>query len=336
MRIKKILRSRLPERFAGKVPPLLIEVAIGIALPVAFLLIRMALLPWMGTDAPFALVFVAVVGAAVLAGWRSGLLALLVGQLLVWFFIMPVRWSFVIGAPALAGALVLSTVAQGLILLIIALYQREVAVASSRRETQLGLLEKALREIDHRTSNNYQTVLALVLAQSKSAQAPEAKEALLQVADRIRAIAAASTRLAVASQGLQEVRIGEHLDDLCKEIERGLSRDGVSLDCEFEDMVLSADQTVSVSILINELVTNALKHAFPDGRAGTIQVGLKRVGGGIDLTVEDNGVGLDASGGSRGTGLGKRLIDTFVKQLDGKHLASSNENGTRHRIRIPA
>lgn len=334
-RIKTILRSRLPERFAGRLPPLLVEVAVGVALPVLLVFLRIGLVPWMASDAPFALVFVAVVGASVLAGWRSGLVALFVGQLLVWYFVLPDRWSFNIPDPAMATALILATGAQLLILVIITLYQREVARASSRLASERDLLEKALKEIDHRTSNNYQTVLALVLAQAKTAAQGPVKDALQQVADRIRAIANASRKLAVASESLEQVRIGEHLEELCREIERGLSREAINLHCNFDDIVLSADDTVCVSILVNELVTNSLKHGFPGDRPGVIEVALTRVRGGIELTVADDGVGIEASGKSRGTGLGRRLIETFVKQLRAKHEVTSDDKGTRHEVLIP-
>lgn len=297
--------------------------------------VRIALVPWTGTAAPYALVFAAVVGAAVLAGWRSGLIALLLGQGLVWYFIMAPRWTFRIEDPALTVALVVATLAQLLILVIIWLYQREVERTSTRLTSERDLLQKALREIDHRTSNNYQTVLALVLAQAKSASQPPVKDALQQVADRIRAIASASRKLAVASESLEQVRIAEHLQDLCEEIERGLSRAGIDIECSFDDLMLSADDTVCLSILVNELVTNALKHAFPGQRRGKIRIALSRIPGGLELRVEDDGAGMAAGTASTGSGLGQRLVDTFVKQLKGRHEVTTGDGGTRHSIRIP-
>lgn len=334
-RIKRILRSRLPERLAGRLPPFLVEVAVGVGLAVLLAAIRVALVPWIGEAAPYALVFAAVVGASVLAGWRSGLIALVLGQALVWYFVMPPRQSFRVDDPAFAVSLVVATLAQLLILAIITLYQREVERASLRLTSERDLLQKALREIDHRTSNNYQTVLALVLAQAKSATDASVGEALQQVADRIRAIASASRKLAVASESLEQVRIAEHLQDLCEEIEKGLSRKGIAIACAFDDLVLSADTTVCLSILVNELVTNALKHAYPGQRRGTIRVALLRLSGGLELRVEDDGAGMAAGSGGPGTGLGQRLVDTFVKQLKGRHEVTTGEGGTRHRIRFP-
>jgi two-component sensor histidine kinase len=334
-RIKRILRSRLPERLRGRLPPLAVEVGVGLGLTMLMALARLALVPWTGESAPFALVFVAVVGAALLAGWRSGLMALVAGQLLIWVFVMEPRGSFAAKEFVQVGALALATMAQLLTLAIVALYQREIDRAWSRRESQMDLLEKALKEIDHRTSNNYQTVLALILAQAKSARDPAVKDALQQVADRIRAIASASRKLAVASEGLEQVRIADHLQDLCGEVERGLARPGIAVHCHFDDLVLDADEAVCVSILVNELVTNALKHAFPDERAGTIKVALAADRDGLELTVADDGVGMNAGGRTRGGGLGTRLIETFARQLRARHEVQSDPSGTRHLVRIP-
>jgi len=334
-RIKKILRSRLPERLSGKLPPTLVEVAVGLGLPSLIVAIRLLFYPWLGEIAPLAPIFVAIALAAVLAGWRAGLITLIVGQALIWIFIMAPRGSLGPKDAVSVGVLVTATVCELAILILIGLYQREIERAWSRRENQMGLLEQALKEIDHRTSNNYQTVLALVLAQAKASRDKPVKEALQQVADRIRAIANASRKLAVASEGLEQVRIAEHLQDLCDEIERGLARPGVRLDCHYEDLVLGADETVCVSILVNELVTNSLKHAFPDDRQGVIRVSLERRSDGIELKVEDDGIGIKSAGRNRGTGLGSRLIETFCKQLRARHDVISDAGGTRHLIRIP-
>jgi two-component sensor histidine kinase len=314
---------------------LLVEVGIGLGFSLLLVILRLALMPWIGELAPFALVFVAIVGAAVLAGWRAGLIALVVGQLLIWVFVMEPRETIGFKDSLQVGALAIATLSQLLTLTILALYQREVERAWSRRENQMGLLEKALQEIDHRTSNNYQTVIALILAQAKSATDPAVKAALEQASARIGAISEASRKLATSSDNLQEVRIGEHLRDLCAKIARGLGRDGVRIDCEFADITLGADEAVCVSIIVNELVTNALKHAFPAGREGVIRVSLERGHKAVQLVIDDDGVGIDGSGATQGTGLGSRLIATYAKQMKAKHDITSGGEGTRHVFRIP-
>lgn len=331
--VKRILRSRLPELFADRVPPLLIEIAIGVAMPVVLTLARVSMVPWTGDRAPFAFVFVAAVGATVLAGWRSGLLAVVLGQVLAWYLIVGPA-SHGVEKLYQIGGFLMATLAELMTVAIISMYQREVDRAWSRREEQVDLIHQALAEIDHRTANNYQTVLALVQAQAKRADAP-IKQALLQVADRIEAIAMASKQMALSSGSLEEVRIPQHLGDLCARIERGLTRPGVHLECRSDEFSLDAEKAVALSIIINELVTNALKHAFPDDRQGTITVSLKKVAGQLQLSVIDNGVGMKPSARGRENGLGSRLIDTFVKQLGADHQSSSNEGGTRHLIVVP-
>jgi two-component sensor histidine kinase len=318
---------------AGRLPPIVVEIAIGGAMAGLMTLLRIAMLPLTADRAPYAFVFVAVLGSAVLAGWRSGLLAMLLGQWLAWTLIVGAP-SNITGSGQLIGGLVVSTLAQLVALAIITLYQREVERAWSRREEQVDLVHHALAEIDHRTNNNYQTVMALVLAQSKHAD-PPVKRALQQVVDRINAIAMASKQLALSSDTLERVRAGHHLGELCGEIRQGLSRPGIAIECGFDDIELGSDQTTWISILVNELVTNALKHAFPDDRNGNIRVALRRLPGGIELTVEDDGIGLNDISRTRSTGLGTRLVETFVKQLRAKHEVASDANGTRHRIRIP-
>jgi two-component sensor histidine kinase len=328
--VKRILRSRLPERFADRVPPLLVEIAIGMAVPIVFTLARMALVPWTGDRAPFAFVFIGAVGATVLAGFRSGVLAVILGQLLAWYLIVDPA-SYALQKTQYIGGLIVSTFAQLAAVAIIWLYQREVDRAWSRREAQVDLLHQALAEIDHRTVNNYQTVLSLILAQAKLADGP-VKDALQQVADRINAIALASRQLALSSDSLEQVRVRHHLGELCTQIRQGLSRPGVNVNCQFDDVSIDAEQAIAMSILVNELVTNALKHAFPGDRPGEVRVSFGKLPDGLLLEISDDGVGIKKDARTRGTGLGMRLVDTFIKQLGARHDVETGDGGTRHRI----
>ncbi len=200
-----------------------------------------------------------------LAGWRSGLVALVLGQLLIWYAIVPPYFSFEIPDGERLGGLLIATFSQALVLLVIALYQREVDKGTAERERRMDLLDHALNEIDHRTRNNHQTVLALIHLQAQRSTDDGVKSALQQVADRIQAIAHATERLALRSGDLERVRLDDHLCGLCEQIERGLSRQNVSVDCDVEEITTSADKAIPIAIIVNELVTNALKHAF-DGQ----------------------------------------------------------------------
>lgn len=332
--MKKILRSRLPQRFADRVPPLFVEIAVALLISGLMALLRIALVPWAGERAAYAPVFVAVVGATVIAGWRSGLLAIIIGQWLAWTLVVAPASSAMPRAQLISD-FSLATFSQLVAVVIIWLYEREVDRALALQQVQLNLLDRAIREINHRTANNYQTVLSLVLAQARRAKEAPVKEALQQVADRIAAISAVSNKMAIRSGSPEEIEIDEHLRGLCAQIEQGLFRPGVRLECDFEPLSLRSDHAIALSILVNELVTNALKHAFPGDGEGVIGVSLRRTGEDFELIVADDGVGIGRGARGRGSGLGNRLIELFTAHLSGKHGVETGISGTRHRILFP-
>jgi two-component sensor histidine kinase len=219
-------------------------------------------------------------------------------------------------------------------LLILGLYQREIDKGVAERDRRMELQEQALREIDHRTRNNYSTVLALIQLQTQRTKEPKVKDALQQVGDRIQAIAGASDRLAIRSGDLDRIRLQDHLCELVDQIERGMARDGIEVECDVDAVSASADAATSISIIVNELVTNAIKHAFNGESPGSVWVRGK-AGATFELTVEDDGRGIASSRRSDRSGLGTKLVESFVRQLDAKHEVVSTESGTTHRLFIP-
>ena len=332
--MRKILHSRLPDRWAHRVPRLLVEITIGVAAAVLMVLARLPFDAIAGDRAPYAFNFLAVVLAAVLAGWKSGLVTLLFGQMLIWYAVVPPHYSMAIEDTELFGGFIIATFSQALILLVIALYQREVDKGTAEREQRMALLGHALNEIDHRTRNNHQTVLALIHLQAQRSDHEGVKSALLQVADRIQAIAHATERLALRSGNLDRVRLDDHLCGLCEQIERGLSTHNVNVSCDVEEITASAEKAIPIAIIVNELVTNALKHAF-DGREEGQVVVTGRMNGQLKLTITDNGIGMTGRPASRRGGLGTKLVESFAKQLGAKHEVVSTETGTTHALVIP-
>jgi two-component sensor histidine kinase len=331
--MRKILHSRLPQRWAHRVSPVLVEVAVGIVAALVMVYLRTLLAGFTSERAPYALNFLAVVLATLIAGWRSGLLALVIAQGLVWYFIVPPTWSFAIQGTERIGGLAIATFSQGIILLILGLYQREIDKGVAERERRMELQEQALREIDHRTRNNYSTVLALIQLQAQRSQDAKVREALQQVADRIQAIAGATERLATNSGDIDRIRLDDHLCGLVQQIERGIARDGIRIECEVDEVSAGADTATSISIVVNELVTNAIKHAFNGEAPGHVRV-VGNAAEEFELVVTDNGRGIGATRGAR-NGLGTRLVESFVRQLGARHEVVSTEEGTTHRLIIP-
>jgi two-component sensor histidine kinase len=199
----------------------------------------------------------------------------------------------------------------------------------------MDLLDEARREMDHRAKNNFQTVLSLVQLQAVRESDANVKTALQQVADRILAISVATEHLAIRSEDLATVRLRDHLCGLCTQLERGLGRGDVHVECDVPDVTASADTAIHLAIIVNELVTNSLKHAFDEGRGGLVRVCSKMIGKGLELEVTDDGSGMKTPSRSPGSGLGHRLVETFAKHLNAKVEVSSSAAGTTHRILVP-
>ena len=314
----------------------MIEILIGVLIAIAVIAARMPLDAFVGQNAPYALIFLGVVVSCVLGGWRSGLITLLIGQFFTLYAVVEPRGSFVPTEAGATGAFLFATASQLLILTVIALYQREVTRALAEQERQMDLLSEALGEIDHRTKNNYQIVVSLLMLQAQRAQLPEVGQALREAADRVNAVSRASEHLALRSEDLGTVRLGDHLCELVAQIKRGLSHDGVKVECYVDDLSASTEKAIYLSIIVNELVTNALKHAFREGTEGSIRVSSEARPEGVAIIIEDDGSGIAERPANARTGLGTRLVERFVSQVGAVHKVSSSSSGTIHKILVPS
>ena len=332
--IKRILHHRLPERWSGYIPPAIVELAVAVGFAFIVVAARASLNPVAADRAPYAFSFLGVVLAAVLAGWRAGLITVVLAQVLTFYIVVQPRWSFDKVDPDRFAAFFIATTSVALILLIIALYQREVARGVLEREKRMDLLARALEEIDHRTRNNYQTVLALVQMQAQRSKDAAVQDALQQVADRTKAVTKATEHLGNRSDDIGTVRLRAHLCELCEQVERGLSRDGVQVHCEVADLTVSTEKAIYLSIIVNELVTNALKHAFEDSKEGVIRVASEQHDNGVTIIVQDNGRGLQKQQARAKGGLGTKLVDRFAKELGCEHEVVSSANGMTHRLEL--
>jgi two-component sensor histidine kinase len=126
------------------------------------------------------------------------------------------------------------------------------------------------------------------------------------------------------------------LRELCEQMRRGLSHDGVQMQCDMADLTASTEKAIFISIIVNELVTNALKHAFRDMPDGVIRIVSKQDAKGAAIVVEDNGGGLDPQRPRRPSGLGTRLVERFVSQIGAVHEVKSSPTGTVHTILVPS
>jgi two-component sensor histidine kinase len=217
-------------------------------------------------------------------------------------------------------------------------------VRSEDRQRQMAfdrrLLEEAqksaesrghlLREAHHRTKNNLQMVLAMI--RTKAAELDDAP-GLRDIEKRLLALAQVHDLLYNANDDSSHIDLGSFLEAICTNPSIVPPESGVDVACEVEPLEMNVADAVPVALIVVEALTNSLKHGFPDGRRGRIDVRLKRLDDGVLVSTADNGVGLPpASERQRTSGL--RLIEGLARQLRGR-LEIVSDHGTRFDLYLP-
>jgi two-component sensor histidine kinase len=145
-------------------------------------------------------------------------------------------------------------------------------------------------------------------------------------------VSAVYAALTPSSQGLAAIRLHDQLEEICGQIRRGILPEGIALETELEPLLVPNETAVAIGIVVNELVTNACKHAFGDD-GGTIRVRCRKENEAALIEVEDDGRGF-TPGETKG-GVGSRLVAAFVRRVKGRSELASSPEGTRHAIRVP-
>ena len=173
--------------------------------------------------------------------------------------------------------------------------------------------ERVLKmEIDHRVKNSLQLVGSLLQMQVGRTESVEARAALTAAHSRVRAISSIHGALNRAN-AMDRVSFSAHAAHLLDEL-RGQAPEGVDIILEADELELPTDRASAFAILMNEFVTNSLKHAFPDGRTGRVTLSVRERGGRVHARFADDGIGRP-EGVRRSDGLGTRLIQALAGQL---------------------
>jgi two-component sensor histidine kinase len=190
--------------------------------------------------------------------------------------------------------------------------------------------EKALlfEELQHRVANSLQ-IIASVLMQNARRVPAETRPYLVDAHSRVMSVAALQHQLAVSSAG--DVDLNAYFTELCESIAASMipDREKLNLTVSAESGVASADLSVSLGLVVTELVINALKHAFPDGRRGKIVVGYLASAADWTLSVSDDGVGMKTGPKRAKGGLGTSIVQALAKQLGADVRVVDNKPGTR-------
>ena len=211
----------------------------------------------------------------------------------------------------------------------------ERLVGERTADLRSALEEKTalLHEVDHRVKNNLQVISSLMLLKARRTPVGEARDALQGMADRIGALSTAH-RMLYSEGDVSRFDFREFTADLIADLAAGLDGDRTRIETEIEALALSAAMAAPLALLIHELATNALRHAFPEKRHGRVAIEAHRCEDGMRLVIEDDGIGVEAATPNP-SGFGRTLVEMVVRQLRGRLEWSDAGPGTRIAITIP-
>lgn len=211
-----------------------------------------------------------------------------------------------------------------------AVLEERVCERTAALSAALEEREVLLREVHHRVKNNLQIVSSLMNIQARGLDA-RSRAALEDCQSRVHTIALIHGALYDA-KNLANVSFSSYLRDLATNVLRATGGKAISLEVKCDDVQLPIAKAIPCGLIVNELMTNAIKHAFPGGRSGTIRLELKEEGRQLVVSVRDDGVGLPAGLDYKSApSMGLQLISMLSEQLDAT-LAVERDVGTTFRI----
>ncbi|MEO1263954.1 MAG: histidine kinase dimerization/phosphoacceptor domain -containing protein [Bacteroidota bacterium] len=190
--------------------------------------------------------------------------------------------------------------------------------------------ELLLREIHHRVKNNLQVISSLLSLQSRFIEDENALEAIKEGRDRVKSMALIHQNL-YQEDNLTGIKVKAYFEKLISSLfnSYNISPERIKLEADIQNINLDVDTIIPLGLIVNELVSNALKHAFPGDRKGTISIQLKEEPTGLQLQVADNGIGWKKEINlEQSDSFGFRMINAFKNRLEAQ-LEIENKNGAQ-------
>jgi two-component sensor histidine kinase len=196
--------------------------------------------------------------------------------------------------------------------------------------------EVLLKEVYHRVKNNLQIISSMLNIQASYIHDEDTRNVLAESRSRVKSMALIHESL-YRSESLARVNFADYIRNLIKALfsSYNVDKKRIRHNLNLEEVLLEIDQAIPCGLILNELVTNCLKHAFPEGRNGEIQIELLSLNDMVVLAVKDNGIGLPKGFEPKSTkSMGLKIVHMLVKQLKGS-LEINPSKGTEFRITFP-
>ena len=190
-----------------------------------------------------------------------------------------------------------------------------------------------MQEVQHRVANSLQIIASVLMQSARRVQSEEARGHLHNAHHRVMSIAAVQKQLSTSQGG--NVELHSYFTQLCESLGASMisEEDRLSISVAVDDSAVEADVSVSLGLIVTELVINALKHAFPEQKVGTIKIDYRSTGSDWTLSVTDDGVGMPVGGDAPKAGLGTGIVEALVRNLQGEIQLSDAKPGTAVTIR---
>jgi two-component sensor histidine kinase len=282
---------------------------------------------------PYVTLFPAMIVCSLVGGRLAGILAAAAGGIVAWYLWLPPRGTFSVEWPTAQLSILLYVLTSTILLLL----TRGLNETLKELEKERDLSAELFRELQHRTANNLQNVSAL-LRQNREAirRDPSMAVAVIDSAERRFEIMSRINRR-LYNPDLQDVEAAPFLEALCHDILASMGNNTVSVVVNPSPIRLRREKAMLLSLIVAELMMNATKHAFVEGRPGSVAICLEAKGTEYHLSFADDGKGLaEETDVKTSSGLGSRIVRGLVEQMAGTIRSQSSAAGTTVEIAIAA
>ena len=302
--------------------------AAATAIFIAAFLLRNAFGQQEDPNVPFITFIPAIVLTALLGGTAAAIVVAIAGGILGLYLFTPPFYTLMPQWPWGYVVILLYGLTATVLVVVTHYLNRAMDELQRERDRSAALF----RELQHRVANNMQFAAALLALQSRRAGDGDAAQILEKTRTRFEAMARLHRRL--YEPAALEKPLGEYMETLCREMVAASGATNIVCVAQIgSDIELDLQKMLTLSLIISELVTNSLKHAFDDA-GGTISINLERAERQLALTIADNGRGLPAGAVPQQRGLGMQVLESLAHQLGGT-LNIASEKGVTVRLMFP-
>lgn len=323
--------ARFPRTLVSPLRGRLSGYATAIGLTVLATVVRQASDHLLPPGFPFLTFFPAVILSAFIAGRGPGALCGVLSLLSSWYFFIPPLHAFGLSVPVATALLFFAAVVTVDVLLIDGLQKRQDQLVENQRQLSAMADQQRLlfQELQHRVANNLASVSSMLRIQRRQIErAPETALSVLESADqRIELMGRVHRQL--YDPAVRELALPHQIESVVAQALEVAGADTISVHVDSVDARLAIDRMMALMLLITEVLNNSIKHAFPDGANGQVNLTLDRIAPGrLKLTIADNGCGLPPAqeNAPRSRGLGTTITKGFVAQL-GASMTVDGSNG---------